>query len=67
MRRIGDPASSLTSAEPGTAGFAFCPLLGENLRFLFRSARAAQSVMGKPLTCVNASRSHLRQENNIRS
>src|ERR1035437_549440 len=38
----------------------------KNLRRLFRSARMAQCVTGKPLTCVNASRPHLRQENNIR-
>src|ERR1035437_5803922 len=38
----------------------------ENLRRLFRSARAAQRVTDKPLTCVNALLPHLRQENNIR-
>ena len=38
----------------------------EILRHLFRSARAAQRVTDKPLTCVNALRPHLRQENNIR-
>src|ERR1035437_9372856 len=38
----------------------------ENLRRLFRLARAAQSLTGKPLTCVNALRPNLRHENNIR-
>ena len=38
----------------------------ENLRRLFRSAHASQSVTGKRLTCVNASRPYLRQQNSIR-